>query len=126
MARKWQITGLMVATVMLGGIFAYSQGPKMKVPRSFAELIELSEQELELVDIARMNLLCAKGLPGSEELDVEQYMETLDTWAGHVLEMERRYTPVFHRNRLKYGNSMALFKGVYLGIAIEQDFNCGY
>ena len=118
---------VLVAAITSGCVVsAYSQGSKLDAPRLFAELIELSEQELEFVDIARMNLLCAKGLPGSEELDVEQYMETLDMWAGHVMEMERRYTPAFQRNRLKYGNSMALFKGVYLGIAIEQDFNCGY
>ena len=95
-------------------------------PQSFGQLARLSDQELESVDIARMNLLCAEGLPGSGNLDVDRCLEKLDRWAEHVLLMERKYAPAYQRNRSKYGNSLALFKGVYLGIAIEQDFNCGY
>ena len=34
--------------------------------------------------------------------------------------------PAFYPNRAKYRNSLALFKGAYLGIAIEHDFNCTY
>jgi len=115
---------LLVALLALSATF-HAFSPACN-PQSFQELIELSGQELESVDIARMNLLCAKGLSGSENLDVDECLKKLDRWAEHVSLMERRYTPAFHRNREKYNNSLALFKGVYLGIAIEQDFGCGY
>ncbi len=96
------------------------------VPHSFDDLLDLSDAELQKIDIAHMNLLCALGLPGAENLDIEQCLQQLDTWAKHVKAMEQRYMPAFQQNRAKYSNSPALFKGVYLGIAIEQDFHCGY
>jgi len=41
---------------------------EFKQPRSLAELLALPPDQLEKVDIARMNLLCAEGLRGSEDL----------------------------------------------------------
>lgn len=38
---------------------------------SLPALLALSPERLSGLDIARMNLLCAQGLPGAENLDVE-------------------------------------------------------
>ena len=48
------------------------------------EFIKLPEADLERVDIATMNLACAEGLPGSEEIDRKAVRETLDRWAQAV------------------------------------------
>ncbi len=118
---------ILFAVVALSWIaYAALQGANSRPPQSYEELVRLSDRELEAIDIARMNLLCAKGLPGSEHLNVERCLEKLAAWARHVSLMERQYEGFFQQHREKYKNSKALFKGVYLGIAIEQDFKCGY
>ena len=56
-----------------------------------AELLALAPDLLEKVDIARMNLLCAEGLRGSENLNVEQCLDQLDAWTQQgIAEKESR------------------------------------
>jgi hypothetical protein len=116
---------LMLAVMLLTGITCFFLN-QSRVPETFDDLLRLSDKELETVSIARMNLLCAKGLPGSETIDVDECLKTLSQWAEHVLQKEQQYLPAFYKNRHKYRNSLPLFKGVYLGLAIQQDFKCGY
>lgn len=47
-------------------------------PKTLDDLLALGTAELERVDIGRINLLCAVGLRGSENLDVEECVRTLD------------------------------------------------
>jgi RHS repeat-associated protein len=44
-------------------------------------LHELSPNELDTLDIAEVNLECATGLPGSENLDIRAALAKLDEWA---------------------------------------------
>ncbi|MEM8739334.1 MAG: hypothetical protein AAGG38_12800, partial [Planctomycetota bacterium] len=56
-------------------------------PQTFNSLLVLSPDELAKVDIARVNLLCASGLPGSDDLTpatIEKLLARLDTWAERV------------------------------------------
>src|SRR5271167_1890296 len=46
--------------------------PSFKQPETLKELLALSPAELEHCDIARMNLLCAEGLPGAGRLNVDE------------------------------------------------------
>ena len=80
------------------------QGTKRAVrPRDLAELLSLPHADLARCDIARMNLLCAEGLPGAEGLDVDECLATLDQWTESI----RRYTadalPRFRRDPLGDG-----------------------
>ena len=50
-----------------------------KVPKTYEELLAWPIDRLDQLDIARMNLLCATGLPGAEDLDVEEALETIDS-----------------------------------------------
>ncbi|MBC8205871.1 MAG: hypothetical protein ISR85_01370 [Kiritimatiellales bacterium] len=121
------IIASVIALTIVGGIaFAYQKNKTPQIPQTFEELIQLSDEEIENFDIARMNLLCAKGLPGSEDLDIEQCLLKLDQWAQHVKLREQQSLPVFFKYKEKYKNSMALFKGAYLGFAIQDDFKCDY
>ncbi len=71
-----------------------------KVPRTLPELIALKPGELNGTDIALMNLLCAKGLPGAESLNIDESVATLDQWAQHAKhEIDRNY----HRFRADPG-----------------------
>jgi len=38
-------------------------------PNALASLLKLTPKQLASVDIARMNLLCAEGLPGAEDIE---------------------------------------------------------
>jgi len=49
--------------------------------RSLHQLLTMTPDELEQVDIALVNLLCAKGLNGTEKLDIEKCLSTIDKWA---------------------------------------------
>jgi hypothetical protein len=51
---------------------------------SLDELLKLPPQELEKIDIAEMNLLCASGLPGAEGLEIPKLLLGLDGWAASV------------------------------------------
>ena len=128
MKIRRNIIGSVIALIVAGGIaFAYQQNRKPKIPQTFEELIQLSDEEIENFDIARMNLLCAKGLPGSVDLDVEQCLEKLDQWAIYVRQKETQdYPGIFLRNRAYYKNSLAFSKGIYLGLIIKQDLGCDY
>src|SRR5208282_2951473 len=56
----------------------------LKLPRTLPELLALKPDELEGTDIALMNLLCAQGLPGAENLNLDECLATLDQWAQHA------------------------------------------
>lgn len=53
-------------------------------PKTLNELLALPVERLGEVDIARMNLLCATGLPGAEKLDIDHALATLDEWVKRV------------------------------------------
>lgn len=95
-------------------------------PSSYAELIAMSDADLTKVDVARMNLLCADGLPGAENLDVKQCLAVLDQWAEVIRQAEHKYLPQFHRNPGRYDNSLAKFKAVNLALTLKQDLGCDY
>ena len=95
-------------------------------PVTFEELLALSAEELERVDIGRMNLLCAIDALGGDTNDFERCLARLEQWTEHIKREEARLMPVFERNRARYDNSLAKFKAVNLVLAIKEDFNCRY
>jgi hypothetical protein len=60
-------------------------------PASLAELLALNARDLDKTDIATMDLLCAQGLPGSDNLNLDLSLRTLDQWAQQVKENTRRH-----------------------------------
>lgn len=53
-------------------------------PKTLNELLNIPDSEIHKVDIARMNLLCATGVPATQGLDVEHALSVLDEWAEKV------------------------------------------
>ena len=94
--------------------------------RSLYELLSLSEAELEQVDIALMNLLCAQGLKGAEGISIEQCLARIDEWAQKVKrDTEARFRN-FYRNPGKYDNSQAVFQMINLALTLKNDFGVHY
>lgn len=101
------------------------------VPSSLSALLALTPEQLEDVDLARMNLLCAEGLPGSQTLDMDKCLATIDRWAERVrFETERhlyRLTdPRFKDHAEHYQHSEARFRAEWLVNVLQQDIGVHY
>ncbi|MCH7663852.1 MAG: hypothetical protein IH859_08305 [Chloroflexi bacterium] len=99
---------------------------QLEQPQSFGELIALGNSQIAQCDIALLNLLCAQGLPGSEELDVTQTIKTLDQWAEHVKAETAKHHFRFEQNPSEYNNSEAYFKTLMLIVVLQDDLNVKY
>ncbi len=66
-------------------------------PTALSHLLAMAPQQLERVDIGTMNLLCAEGLPGAENLVIPNALTTLDQWAARVKQETDRQLYRFRR-----------------------------
>jgi hypothetical protein len=84
----------------------------------------MSADELAKVDIAVLNLVCALGLPGAEEIDIAECVHTLNGWAETVRKWTNAaYPQQFLTNPGHYFGSEAFFKAVCLVNALQK--RCG-
>lgn len=95
-------------------------------PETLDELLALNPDQLEKVDIARINLLCAVGLRGSEHLDVERCIGTLDAWAANIDWQTKRNLHRFSENPAEYNNSLAYYRMGMIGTILVQDMRVQY
>jgi hypothetical protein len=103
-----------------------SPAESFKQPKTLAELLEISPDLLEKVDIGRMNLLCAEGLRGSENLDVESCLSTLDAWARHVERETKRNFHHFAGNPKEFNNALPYYQMGMLGTVLAEDLRIQY
>ncbi len=95
-------------------------------PKTLAELLALPPDQLEKVDLARIDLLCAEGLPGAGDLDLEKCLQTLDEWARYVkLETERNYHR-FVEHPEKFKNSLGRYRMAVMAAVLCQDLRVQY
>src|SRR5262249_29069691 len=90
------------------------------------QLVNLAENDLAAQDIAEVNLACAAGLPGAEELDVSRCLAVLDRWAKHVSRETIRCDPQFERDPAAFANSRAYFRILELFTVLQEDFGVCY
>jgi len=100
--------------------------PSFKQPQNLNELLSLSPTELEHCDIARMNLLCAEGLPGAENLNVDESLATLDQWAQHIqAEIDRNFHH-YSDDPACFYNSTNFYKMAMMGVVLYEDYSIRY
>ena len=87
------------------------------------QLAGLPEAALSAQDIAAVNLACAAGLPGAENLDAARCLAVLDAWAEHVDRETARSAAQFQRDPAAYENSWAYFRVLVMATVLQQD--CG-
>jgi Transglutaminase-like superfamily len=90
---------------------------------AWSELIRLSNTELAAQDLAAVNLACAAGLPGAEDLDVEGCLKMLAAWTAQVGRETARCAVQFQREPTAFENSWAYFRVLVLATVLQQD--CG-
>lgn len=95
-------------------------------PTNFDQLLAIPPDQLEKVDLARIDLLCAEGLPSSTNLDIEQCLKTLDEWASKVkIETERNYHR-FVEHPEKFKNSLGRYRMAVMAAVLCQDLRVHY
>jgi len=94
--------------------------------RSLDQLLARSAEELEKVDIGLMNLLCAEGLPGAEDIDIDACLVRLDEWAEHVKADTAKRLWYFRSHPAKYDHSEGKCRMVNLGLALRLDKGVHY
>jgi len=107
--------GATATSIVVLGLSTKSAAPGAAMNSHYA-LLAMSDEELSLVDVARINLFCAQGLRGAEGLDQSVVLGKLDQWAGHVrLETERHlYRVSDPRYAEHYGRSEARLRAEFL------------
>jgi RHS repeat-associated protein len=104
-------------------------GPRQPVP---AEAIEIIGERLRakddtmMTEIAETNLTLARGLPGSEDLDVPRYLAELDSWTGLVATTTERCLPMFHGAPSQFDGSLAKFRMMALVTVLQRDLGVRY
>lgn len=81
-----------------------------------------SEPELDRLDIAAANLLCALELPGAESISIDECRRGLDNGAARVHQETARLAYLFQRQPGTYQNSEARFRMMVLFTVLQRDF----
>ncbi|MBT3201017.1 MAG: hypothetical protein HN350_14030, partial [Phycisphaerales bacterium] len=95
---------------------------------SLAALLAMTPEQLAEVDIAEMNLLCATGLPGAGNIDIDHCLATLDKWAEQVKsETDRHLYRASDPKWAKYyRNSEAYLRATFLLQVLQEDLGVKY
>ncbi len=88
----------------------------------------MTDDELRRQDLALVNLRCAEGLPGSENLDIQSCLATLNQWTQRVrFETERHlyraHDPKFAKH---YRNSEAYLRASMMIQVLQEDLGVKY
>jgi len=89
-------------------------------------LLALAPSALQQVDIARMNLLCGGGLPGTEGVNVEANLAELDEMAVRVRSETARHLYRFQANPAEFESSEGFFRMLMLAVVLAEDFGVRY
>jgi hypothetical protein len=95
-------------------------------PQTLEQLLALPPDQLEGVDIARLDLLCAEGLPGSEHLDVEKSVQTLDAWANYIKGETDRNFHQFVEHPEQFKNSVGRYRMAVMAAVLFKDLRLQY
>lgn len=106
----------------------YSTQPSDDPGLALDALLALPGDQIAGIDVARMNLECAAGLPGAEDLDIGEALRTLDEWTSRVrAETERHlYRVSDPRYAEHYRHSEAYFRAEMLLQVLQVDLGVKY
>ncbi len=94
---------------------------RVKPAPHWRQLVRLPNEELTQFDIGAVNLACAEGLPGSDQIDPHYCLYKLDDWADCVKEYTTLLTPQFRRKPKQYENSEAYFRTLAMITVLQRD-----
>jgi hypothetical protein len=103
-----------------------AQAENAKQPKTLAELVVLKPENLAAVDIGLMNMLCAEGLSGAEDMKIADCQATLDQWAQRVKSETDRNFHRFREDPAYFYNSESFYKMVMMAVVVYEDFGIRY
>ena len=118
--------GLVILVCFALSLCVNSFAADLKQPATLKELLALPPADLEKVDLARMNLLCAEGLPGAEDSKIDDTLTTLDSWAQRVKSETDRNFHHFRETPTDFNSSVSYYRALLLITVVQQDFNIHY
>jgi hypothetical protein len=93
---------------------------------SLIELLALQPEAIAQLDIARMNLLCAEGLPGAERLDIAASLAVVEQMAARVQMETARHRYRFEQWPGEFEHSEGFFRMMMLMVVLAEDFKVHY
>lgn len=105
---------------------AKTESSQFHQPRTLKELLALPPDQIERCDIGLMNLLCAEGLPGAENLNVQDCLRKLDALAARVQFETQRHEYRFNEHPEQFGNSLGYYHMMMLEQVLVQDLGIQY
>lgn len=135
--RRWVAAIAAVATLSAGAAIWHrgKNAPKANAISSkistderwtIDALLALKPHQIEDLDIGLTNLLCAEGLRGSENLDLDKSLNRLDEMATSVRQQTDRNMHRFRSNPAEYENSEPYYRMAMLVTVLQQDFGIIY
>lgn len=127
--RRTLIVVFVAAVAGVGIVFAQQKpatSAEFVQPTTFAELISLKPEGIAKVEIARLNLLCASGLPGAEQMDLAECLTTLDRYAAVVRDQTGKYLPMYTRAPEKFRNIEGFYRMQMMVTVLKQDLGINY
>ena len=114
-----------------GGPRPFSPLTYTRKAKSLDDLLSIPGKRLGDVDIGEMNLLCATGLPGAGDLNIDKCLATLDRWAGRVKHETERHLyrltdPRYKDHAEHYKRSEARFRAEWLISVLQEDIGVHY
>lgn len=95
-------------------------------PSSLEVVLSMPHEQLAQVDIAQLNVLCAEGLPGCEQVCISNTLSLLDNWAARVKSETTRHAYRFERSSAEFENSRGFYKLLMLGVVLAEDYRVHY
>jgi hypothetical protein len=90
------------------------------------DLAQLNNNELAQIRIEEINLACAAGLRGSEDLDRDACLTKLDEWVDEVRHETQRNWYRFLEHPADYECSAAYFRILVMITVLQRDLGCMY
>lgn len=117
------ITAITMGVAML----AWKQGPiRPAATASDASGVLVHGTAATNEDIGAVNLWCANGLPGADQIEVEKMAATLDKWAKRVKSETERHLYRFRSNPAEFENSEGYFRMLMMAVVAYEDFGVRY
>ena len=126
------LVGGMAALVLMLALIAQDRGEdnqrKTRSARTTApvDVLNLPVRELAAQEIARLNLSCAAGLAGAEQVDLDRCLGELEQMAAKVQSETERHFYRFRRAPAEFENSEGFFRMLMLTVVLAEDFKIQY
>ena len=111
--------------VKVGAILGHENAP-LPSPTGLNDLLRSGTNQINVCDIARMNLLCAERLPGAEGPDCNSCLATLDEWAGRIRSETERHFYRYKAKPTEFDNSEGYFRMLMMAVVLYEDFTIRY